>query len=307
MEYKCGSGVTAEVYHGIWRGTAVAVKQIKLGGKRTSKLLRAFKRELAIMVRCRHPNLVLFMGAVTVEEPIKVVFEFCEGGNLFDLLHNGDDDIELSLPQKLKILLDIAKGLTYLHASNIVHRDLKSLNLLLTERIEDEHDKPIIKIADFGMAKIKQQDQDDMTANAGTYHWMAPEVLNGNQRYHPDKVKTTTPNDDIKSTTTTTTTSSITAMNKEKKENNTIHSNADKKKQKDDDDVTATTSQQQEQQKLRQEEQRQQQHALFGNLNGDHNGDIEGPYIDVTIPLQCTVDTHKVVVMEVVTMMALQY
>lgn len=149
------------------------------------------------MVRCRHPNLVLFMGAVTVEEPIKgnnnnliiiiiilyclVVFEFCEGGNLFDLLHNGDDDIELSLPQKLKILLDIAKGLTYLHASNIVHRDLKSLNLLLTERIEDEHDKPIIKIADFGMAKIKQQDQDDMTANAGTYHWMAPEVLNGNQ------------------------------------------------------------------------------------------------------------------------------
>lgn len=40
MEYKCGSGVTAEVYHGIWRGTAVAVKQIKLGGKRTSKLLR---------------------------------------------------------------------------------------------------------------------------------------------------------------------------------------------------------------------------------------------------------------------------
>ncbi|KAF4689669.1 protein kinase kinase kinase [Perkinsus olseni] len=133
------------------------------------------------MVKCRHPNLVLFMGAVTKEEePIKVVFEFCEGGTLFDILHNRDE-VDLSLSQKVKILSDIGKGITYLHAFNIVHRDLKSLNLLLYQRVDDEHDIPIVKIADFGMAKIKQDANEDMTANAGTYHWMAPEVLGGNQ------------------------------------------------------------------------------------------------------------------------------
>ncbi|KAF4692980.1 protein kinase kinase kinase [Perkinsus olseni] len=148
IQYRCGSGVTAEVYRGLWHDSVVAVKQIKLGGKRTAKLIQAFKRELSIMVKCRHPNLVLFMGAVTKEEePIK----------------------------------DIGKGITYLHAFNIVHRDLKSLNLLLYQRVDDEHDIPIVKIADFGMAKIKQDANEDMTANAGTYHWMAPEVLGGNQ------------------------------------------------------------------------------------------------------------------------------
>ncbi|KAF4657561.1 protein kinase kinase kinase, partial [Perkinsus chesapeaki] len=178
IEYRCGSGVTAEVFYGLWNGTAVAVKQIRLGGKRTDKLIRAFKRELSIMVKCRHPNLVLFMGAATKEEPIRVVCEFCEGGTLFDLLHNRDD-VKLSWKQKLKMLIDIGKGITYLHACKppIVHRDLKSLNLLLAERVDDEYDTPIMKIADFGMAKIKDDSNQDMTANAGTYHWMAPEVL----------------------------------------------------------------------------------------------------------------------------------
>jgi serine/threonine protein kinase len=75
---------------------------------------------------------------------------------LFDLLHNRKE-IELSWRPNLKTLADVAKGLNYLHSCKpvIVHRDLKSLNLLLSERIDDEFDKPIMKIADFGMAKSK--------------------------------------------------------------------------------------------------------------------------------------------------------
>jgi serine/threonine protein kinase len=65
VEGRAGSGITAEVFRGTWRGTAVAVKQIKLGSKHNPKIVEAFKRELTVMVRCRHPNLVLFMGAST--------------------------------------------------------------------------------------------------------------------------------------------------------------------------------------------------------------------------------------------------
>ena len=65
MEGRVGSGITAEVFRGIWRGTAVAIKQIRLGTKLNPKIVEAFKRELTVMVRCRHPNLVLFMGAST--------------------------------------------------------------------------------------------------------------------------------------------------------------------------------------------------------------------------------------------------
>jgi serine/threonine protein kinase len=180
---KIGSGITAEVFHGIWRGTAVAVKQIKLGGSKVNpKIVEAFKRELIVMVRCRHPNLVLFMGASTISPPIRLISEYCEGGTLFDILHNRPE-IELCWKQKIKILLDVAKGMNYLHhcKPSIVHRDLKSLNLLLAEKVEDEFDTPIVKIADFGMSKIKENvDNTAMTANAGTYHWMAPEVLDGN-------------------------------------------------------------------------------------------------------------------------------
>ena len=182
VDGKIGSGITAEVFRGTWRGTAVAIKQIKLGGKLNPKIVEAFKRELTVMVRCRHPNLVLFMGAATLVPPIRLISEFCEGGTLFDLLHNRKD-VDLSWKQRVKILLDVAKGLNYLHNCKpvIVHRDLKSLNLLLSEKIEDEFDTPIMKIADFGMAKIKANvEAGAMTANAGTYHWMAPEVLGGN-------------------------------------------------------------------------------------------------------------------------------
>jgi serine/threonine protein kinase len=183
LEAKIGTGMTAEVHRAQWRGSTVAVKQLKWnGGHLPPKTLLAFKRELNIMIKCRHPNLVLFMGAVTKLPPLRMICEYCEGGTVFDLVHNRPD-IELSLKQKIKILVDTAKGLNYLHACNpvIIHRDVKSLNLLLSDRVEDEIDTPIVKVADFGMSKIQQSTTQDQTANAGSFHWMPPEVLGGRQ------------------------------------------------------------------------------------------------------------------------------
>ena len=127
-EAKIGAGVTAEVYRANWLGTVVAVKQLRWTGALPAKLLLAFRRELSILAKCRHPNLVLFMGAVTKSSALKIVCEFCEGGTVFDLIHNRLD-ILLTLEQKIKMLMDIAKAVCYLHSMNpmIVHRDLKSL------------------------------------------------------------------------------------------------------------------------------------------------------------------------------------
>lgn len=89
-------------------------------------------------------------------------------GSLFDFLHNEHN--VLDLPTLLKFALDVCQGMSYLHQKGIIHRDLKSGNLLL-----DKND--VVKVADFGLARF-QDGGGDMTAETGTYRWMAPEVIN---------------------------------------------------------------------------------------------------------------------------------
>uniref|UniRef100_A0A8R7PLQ9 Protein kinase domain-containing protein n=3 Tax=Triticum urartu TaxID=4572 RepID=A0A8R7PLQ9_TRIUA len=90
------------------------------------------------------------------------------GGNLYDFLHKHNNALELSLI--LRIAIGISKGMDYLHQNNIIHRDLKSANLLIGNG-------QIVKIADFGVSRQRSQ-EGDMTAETGTYRWMAPEVIN---------------------------------------------------------------------------------------------------------------------------------
>ncbi|CEM06595.1 unnamed protein product [Vitrella brassicaformis CCMP3155] len=197
---RVGSGATSEVYRGMWRGTEVAIKRLSTflslddlrrmaeGGGGQQRALQEFLRELQIMRRLRHPNLVLFMGMVTKRPPLCVITEYCAGGTLFDLLHN-HPNTTLSWQQKLKIAIDVAKGMTFLHTCNppIVHRDLKSLNLLLSEQLVSPSDLPTVKVSDFGLSRLfgapsfpaATSKNAVMTGAAGTYHWMAPEVLEG--------------------------------------------------------------------------------------------------------------------------------
>jgi len=169
-----GSGSTAEVYRGSWHGTDVAVKKLR----RSGPLSTEFIREIAVFTRLRHPNLVLFMGATTLQAQPMIISEFCAGGTVFALLHQRP---EHSLPwsQRLKVAVDVAKGMNFLHRRQVVHRDLKSLNLLLATRWDG--DLPPTKVSDFGLSRawLSDQYQACMTSGAGTYHWMAPEVLDG--------------------------------------------------------------------------------------------------------------------------------
>lgn len=189
---KVGTGCTAEVFRGEWlnpfrqgQREEIAVKQIDWNkSSMGEKEQRAFDREVAIMPRLQHGNLVLFLGVCSVQRPFRIITEFCAGGCCFELLHNCDH-VDLRWNQQLKMCSDVAQAMNYLHSFDpqIIHRDLKSLNLLLSKPVLGPADIPIVKVSDFGLSRMKdagaEHDWGKMTIAAGTCHWMAPEVFQG--------------------------------------------------------------------------------------------------------------------------------
>mmetsp|Transcript_10632 Transcript_10632/g.24177 ORF Transcript_10632/g.24177 Transcript_10632/m.24177 type:complete len:293 (+) Transcript_10632:48-926(+) len=178
---EVGSGCTAEVWRGTFRGTEVAIKRINWDKSTMGKKEQcAFEREVAIMPKVSHENLVNFLGISSVQKPLLIITEFCAGGCCFDLLHT--DEHELSQVQQHKMCMDVALAMNYLHnfEPQIIHRDLKSLNLLLSRRITQKSDIPLVKVSDFGLSRMKDTPQwGKLTMAAGTCHWMAPEVFVG--------------------------------------------------------------------------------------------------------------------------------
>ena len=106
---------------------------------------------------------------------ICLVSEFCARGDLFALLADRarTPDAEFNWQRRLSLALDGARGLAFLHGQGVIHRDLKSLNLLLTEDWR-------LKIADFGLSRFKAASSAAvLTGQCGSFHWMAPEIMNG--------------------------------------------------------------------------------------------------------------------------------
>lgn len=184
---EVGHGSTSRVYLGRLGDKYVAIKEIAEVDENT---LLAVKRELQVMTRVHHPHLLKFVGLISLKPPLRLCLEFCAGGTLFDLLHNRWD-IPLSWTQRMTMLVDISAAMEYLHTSRkqIIHRDLKSLNIFLFEAVDDDKTMPIVKIADFGFARIREKlgsqekDWPTLTRCAGSMHWMAPEVYQGTH-YH---------------------------------------------------------------------------------------------------------------------------
>lgn len=166
-----GSGAFATVFRATYTGRDVAVKKlVGGGGGPMEKTLKDFKTEAALLSRLRHKHIITVVGATV--DPITIVMDYCSRGNLMVLLN--DASITLSWPMKKEICLGVALGMQYLHSQNpvIIHRDLKSLNVLIDE-------KWVTKVTDFGLSRFKATSETEkMTGQAGTYHWMAPEVIN---------------------------------------------------------------------------------------------------------------------------------
>ncbi|KAH9691666.1 hypothetical protein KPL70_016180 [Citrus sinensis] len=164
---RIASGSCGDLYRGVYLGQDVAVKVLR-SEHLNDTLEDEFVQEVAILREVQHRNVVRFIGASTKSPHLCIVTEYMPGGSLYDYLHKNHN--VLKLPQLLRFAIDICKGMEYLHQRNIIHRDLKTANLLM-----DTHN--VVKVADFGVARF-QNKGGVMTAETGTYRWMAPEVIN---------------------------------------------------------------------------------------------------------------------------------
>ncbi|CAA2979116.1 serine threonine- kinase HT1-like [Olea europaea subsp. europaea] len=187
-------GTFGTVHRGIYDGQDVAVKLLDWGeeGHRTEAeiaLLRAaFTQEVAVWHKLDHPNVTKFIGATMGSSELNVqtenghigmpsniccvVVEYLPGGALKSYLIKNRRK-KLTFKVVVQIALDLARGLCYLHSQKIVHRDVKTENMLLDKN-------RTVKIADFGVARVEASNPNDMTGETGTLGYMAPEVLNGN-------------------------------------------------------------------------------------------------------------------------------
>lgn len=166
FESKVASGSFGDLYKGTYCSQEVAIK-ILMPERVNVDMLKEFSQEVFIMRKVRHKNVVQFIGACTRPPNLCIVTEFMSRGSVYNFLHKRKGFFKL--PTLLKVAIDISKGMSYLHQNNIIHRDLKTANLLM-----DEHE--VVKVADFGVARV-QAETGVMTAETGTYRWMAPEVI----------------------------------------------------------------------------------------------------------------------------------
>ncbi|CAL0330143.1 unnamed protein product [Lupinus luteus] len=187
-------GTFGTVHRGIYDTQDVAVKLLDWGeeGQRTNaevaSLRTAFIQEVAVWHKLDHPNVTKFIGATMGSAELQiqtdngligmpsnvccVVVEYLPGGTLKTFLIKNRRR-KLAFKVVIQLALDLARGLCYLHSQKIVHRDVKTENMLLDK-------SRTVKIADFGVARVEASNPNDMTGETGTLGYMAPEVLNGN-------------------------------------------------------------------------------------------------------------------------------
>uniref|UniRef100_A0A672S0F8 RAF proto-oncogene serine/threonine-protein kinase n=1 Tax=Sinocyclocheilus grahami TaxID=75366 RepID=A0A672S0F8_SINGR len=164
---RIGSGSFGTVHKGKWHGD-VAVKILKVT-KPTPEQFEAFRNEVAVLRKTRHVNILLFMGYMT-KDNLAIVTQWCEGSSLYKHLHVQETNFQMF--QLIDIARQTAQGMDYLHAKNIIHRDMKSNNIFL-------HEGLTVKIGDFGLATVKARwsGSQQVEQTSGSILWMAPEVI----------------------------------------------------------------------------------------------------------------------------------
>eukprot|EP00658_Telonema_sp_P-2_P051037 TRINITY_DN3904_c0_g4_i1.p1 TRINITY_DN3904_c0_g4~~TRINITY_DN3904_c0_g4_i1.p1 ORF type:complete len:596 (+),score=133.92 TRINITY_DN3904_c0_g4_i1:46-1788(+) len=171
LDHRIGCGGFGEVFVGRWLGTQVALKRILPRSDQTN-VLHAFLGELKILSQLRHPHCVLLLGVCISPENECILTEYMPNQSCFQLLHppNKPAAITVEFEIKQRIFESCASGMCYLHSHEpqIVHRDLKSSNLLM------DHDGTI-KVCDFGLATCRTAGT--ATSTGCTPQWAAPEVL----------------------------------------------------------------------------------------------------------------------------------
>lgn len=197
IRHEIARGTYGTVYRGAYDGQDVAVKLLDwaedgmVTSAEAAAIRASFRQEVAVWQKLDHPNVTKFIGASMGTTNLKipsqsatsdshnslpsraccVVVEYLPGGTLKKFLIRNKRK-KLAFKVVIQIALDLARGLSYLHSKTIVHRDVKTENMLLDAN-------RTLKIADFGVARVEAQNPRDMTGETGTLGYMAPEVLDG--------------------------------------------------------------------------------------------------------------------------------
>jgi len=173
-EDMIGKGGFSNVYKGTFRGNTVAVKEML--GFDNEFVRNLILREINSLRNCRHENIVKLLAVCDADEGLFLVTEMVHGGDLRQLLKNSN--VVLDAKTKLSITYDITKAVNYLHSNALLHRDLKSKNVLIVPNTN----KAIL--CDFGFAREHTHDvrsATPLTIKVGTDEWMSPEVLLGEE------------------------------------------------------------------------------------------------------------------------------
>ncbi|KAL5738995.1 hypothetical protein ACOSQ2_028175 [Xanthoceras sorbifolium] len=174
IKYCIGTGGYGSVYKAqLPSGTVVALKKLHQSDSDEPTFTKSFENEIRVLSEIRHRNIVKLYGFCLHKRCMFLVYEYMDRGSLFCVLHNDDEAIELNWTKRVNIIKGIAHALSYLHHNcmlSIVHRDISSNNILLNSKAE-------AFLADFGTARFLNSDSSNRTVLAGTYGYIAPELL----------------------------------------------------------------------------------------------------------------------------------
>ena len=173
---KLGKGGHGKVFEIINRITKEkrACKQIK---KSKIKNKEQFEREINILMKADHINIIKLYEVYEDENYLNLIMEECKGGSLFDkLVQNIKNNLNYTEHEISIIFSQIMSVILYCHSNNICHRDLKPENILFSNEGESLYDNPI-KVIDFDLSSIFSKKK--METQVGTAYYIAPEVLKG--------------------------------------------------------------------------------------------------------------------------------
>ncbi|KAG0587716.1 hypothetical protein KC19_2G186400 [Ceratodon purpureus] len=175
---QLGKGAAATVNRAYWMGGEAAIKTF-IGPNNND-----FKKEVAILRKLSHPNIISLLCSTADERSCSIVVELMDG-DLTSLMYKrlseglGNQESPFDIMEGLDIMLQVGGGMQYLHDMKIVHRDLKSMNILVRCVSAQEIEYVVAKVADFGLSKTKERSMtySNQTLNLGTTRWMAPEMM----------------------------------------------------------------------------------------------------------------------------------
>uniref|UniRef100_A0A6I8N0B6 Mitogen-activated protein kinase kinase kinase n=3 Tax=Ornithorhynchus anatinus TaxID=9258 RepID=A0A6I8N0B6_ORNAN len=169
-------GGFGKVYRAFWAGEEVAVKAARHDpDEDLRQTIENVRQEAKLFAMLKHPNIIALRGVCLKEPNLCLVMEFARGGSLNRVLSGK------RIPPNILVnwAVQIAGGMNYLHDEAVVpiiHRDLKSSNILILEKVDSNHlGNKTLKITDFGLAR--EWHKTTKMSAAGTYAWMAPEVI----------------------------------------------------------------------------------------------------------------------------------